>query len=211
MEKRAISRFGSMLRKLLDDTSVLRRAEWAQILGVSEAAISQWVNDQVLPRPENLRAIYTTLFADRRVADEILEAFNALAGEPASQLSPHGDRMSPTVAHYMLRPLRDGFLRTLDTLPPSAQEQLLLDAARRARDLRRGPSEPMSVAEQRRAAFEDLVTAAKRPRGNVVTRVMKDAAWARRGSSQHCLGAVEEGLRSVLDEAKASGNEVVSS
>jgi hypothetical protein len=163
MKETRRSRFAAMLRRLIDETDVLRRAEWAEVLGVSEAAISQWVNDVGLPRPENVRAILTTLLADRRVSDETIEAFENLARRPGTEISPHGDRLSPNLAHYMLKPLRDGFLRTLETLPPRSQEKVLLEALERCRELRRVPPPVSSVAERRRASFEELVDNAIHP------------------------------------------------
>jgi hypothetical protein len=212
MEKKAKSPFATELRALLDDTGALRRGEWAEVLGVSEAAISQWVNDASLPRPDNLRAIVMTLVADRRVPAHAIERFEAFAREPAAALSPHGERLGPTVAHYMLKPVRDGFLRTLDTMPVELAEQVLVEAAARCRQLRAVPPPARSVTDRRHAGFEDLVAAAVEDASPIAAGSgeqpvpMAAAARARRPSAERA--STREGLRSALRDARATGLEV---
>ncbi|MFN0252812.1 MAG: helix-turn-helix domain-containing protein [Kofleriaceae bacterium] len=157
MEKRTNSAFAVVLRSLLDDHGTMRRAEWAEVLGVSEAAISQWLNDSVIPKAENLRAIMSLLIADRRVPSQALETFESVMRRPSTEVSPNGDRMKPTVSHYLIKPLREAFLRTLETLPPEAQEVVLLDAAARCREIRAAPIVRRSIEERRRLQFESLI------------------------------------------------------
>lgn len=157
MDKKTHSAFAMALRSLLDEHPTMKRAQWAEVLAVSEAAISQWVNDAAIPKAENLRAIMNTLLADRRVPAPLLEAFEELLRRPSTDVTPNGERMKPTIAHYMIKPLRDGFLRTLDTLPPESQEVALLDGAARCRQLRASPLVRRSIEERRRLRFEALV------------------------------------------------------
>src|SRR5207244_2263066 len=71
------SRFAEMLLRLIDETNLFTRAEWAEILDVSEAAISQWVNDKTLPRPELLRMIVDTVKRSNS-ADDVLTQLSVL-------------------------------------------------------------------------------------------------------------------------------------
>lgn len=181
MERKALSTFAVALRSLLDDHGTMRRSEWAEVLGVSEAAISQWVNDAAIPKAENLRAIMNTLIADRRVPTTALESFEELMHHPSSDVSPNGDRMKPTVSHYLVKPLREAFLRTLETLPPEGQEVVLLEGSTRCRQIRSNPIVRRSIEERRRLQFESLIEEAtgSRIEASIVSapaRVPEDAA-----------------------------------
>ena len=129
--KRERSSFAEMLRRMLDDTERFDRAEWAGVLEVSTPAISQWVNDRTLPRPESLRLIVSVL---RPVAGEpgpVLSDFLKLADQPAEEVTPLANRLGddPSFAHFMVRPLRENFLQLLATLPPPLQEAVLFESA----------------------------------------------------------------------------------
>ncbi len=153
--EKELSEFAMALRSLLDETGVYTRSEWAEILNVTESAISQWVNDDTLPRAETLRRIVGTLDEDTRVADSVLEAFEVVARKPLSKISPHGPKTAPTLEHYMARPSRAAFDRVLESLPPHLQEEVLYEAAALARQRRaRGTARP-TVAE-RRQRFRDV-------------------------------------------------------
>jgi transcriptional regulator with XRE-family HTH domain len=64
-------RLAEVVRVLLDDSRIggqhphlltgSARASWAEILGVSRAAISQWVTGKTIPRPEHFRTIIDVL------------------------------------------------------------------------------------------------------------------------------------------------------
>src|SRR5205809_1672978 len=144
------SEFAGALRELVDGSGLYERAQWSEILGVSLPAISQWVSDETIPKPEHLRGIVDTLVEDTRIKDEILEKFESVARRPAREISPHGDRLGPTVGHYMVRPLKDGVWRALDALPPLLQEAVLYEAGKRGWELRRGHPGILSIRERRR-------------------------------------------------------------
>jgi hypothetical protein len=182
-----------------------------------------------------VRAILTTLLADRRVSDETIEAFENLARRPGTEISPHGDRLSPNLAHYMLKPLRDGFLRSLETLPAPTQETVLLEGAARCRELRGAPPPALSVADRRRASFENLVDEAVRQNPDpdsgdeesagdrrwYVQALQRLRELSRQGAFEGPLREIRaryasrvrriamDGLRSTLEEARASGREVM--
>jgi hypothetical protein len=143
----------SLLAQALTDAIVgaglYSREDWAFILDVSEPAISQWLSDTTLPRPEMLRMIINTLRESAGVSPEILARFDALRHMPATEISPHGARMGGSLAHYLARPLREGILRELDVLSPDSQEQVLAVVRRLCRDAARRKAmvkaEPESV------------------------------------------------------------------
>jgi transcriptional regulator with XRE-family HTH domain len=157
MEKKTFSAFALALRSLLDDHGIMRRSEWAEVLGVSEAAISQWVNDAAIPKAENLRAIINTAINDRRVPAAFLDSFEELLRRPSIAVTPNGDRMKPTLAHYLVKPLRDAVLRTLDTLPPEGQQVVLAEASAHCRRIRSTPVVRKAIEERRRLQFEKLI------------------------------------------------------
>src|SRR5262245_8795897 len=67
------SPFATALARLLDDTSLLTRQQWAELLDVSPAAISQWVNDKTIPRPEVLRMVIDVLEENSALTPQVLK------------------------------------------------------------------------------------------------------------------------------------------
>jgi predicted transcriptional regulator len=83
------SQFATALTLLIDESKLCERKQWAEILGVTEAAISQWVNDKTLPRPEFLSMILNTIKRNaNRVPKGIIEEFDHIAGKPAAEVTP---------------------------------------------------------------------------------------------------------------------------
>jgi hypothetical protein len=136
----ANTRTKSLLAQALTDaiaSTGYSREDWTFILDVSESAISQWLSDTTLPRPEMLRMIVDTLRESASVSPEILTGFDALMHRPAVEISPHGTRMGGSLAKYLTRPLREGLLRELDALPDERQEEVLAAASRLCHDAMR--------------------------------------------------------------------------
>jgi len=156
----APSSFAVALRTLLDAPKVLSRSEWARLLGVSESAISQWVNDETFPKPENLRTIIDTLMHDSRVHDDVLVEFEKVAKRPLDEISPHGRRIGSSIEGYVLQPLRERFIGALAVLPARFQEIVLRESAERCWRLRETrPAEP-TLSERRHGGFRSLVAQA---------------------------------------------------
>src|SRR6516165_1399818 len=93
------SPFAAALVRLIDDTELMTRQQWAELLDVSPAAISQWVNDKTIPRPEVLRMIIDALEEDPDLAARVLGEFKEISRRPSAEVSPNGDRMSPSIGH----------------------------------------------------------------------------------------------------------------
>jgi len=119
------SEFARALAALLDDTNVMTRDRWAEQLEVTTQAISQWVNDATVPRPEKLRLIlgYFREASDQRAM--LRDSFVKMATKPASEVSPNAERFGASVSEYMLAPLYRGFRRRYEPLTPVAKETVL--------------------------------------------------------------------------------------
>lgn len=121
-----MSPFADALRGLLDDTQVFNRREWAKLLGIREAAISQWLSEETIPRASNLNLIFVTIERASDAEKGPLDVFRQMAELPALEASPkNGKRMLPTVWSYMKRPVFDELSNQLARLSPADQERLL--------------------------------------------------------------------------------------
>lgn len=127
------SEFSQVMERLLDVTGIFDRVEWGQVLGEDPWTIAGWILDRDIPRPEVLRSIIRLLSETDGVPKLEIQRFFEMAQKPANQVSPLAAKIGPTVEHYMVLPLRNGFLRVLDTLPPAVQEEVLYKAAEDAR------------------------------------------------------------------------------
>jgi hypothetical protein len=119
------SAFALSLTELLDNTNLFDRREWSEVLGVTEPAISQWVGDKTIPRPDNLHMIVITLERSSGVNRAPLRSFKSMAQLKATEVSPHGKRMLPSVWEYMMRPAFSELSGKLAKLPIAEQERLL--------------------------------------------------------------------------------------
>jgi hypothetical protein len=124
MNPRNKSYFARTLIRLLDETRLFTRKEWGDLLGVSASAVSQWLSDATVPRPDHLYMVFDTLKGSD-VPEEPLDDFRQMAEKPATAVSPHGKRMLPTVWAYMTRPAFDTLSNRLAKLNVKEQEQLL--------------------------------------------------------------------------------------
>ncbi len=136
------SRLAVELQRIFDHP-VFTREEWATILSVREAEITQWLSDEVFPRPETLRRIGDVLLDSiYDVSDAVVARWEAFTYE---SLKVGSD--STTLAHYMCGTLRDAFLRQSANLDPTVQEEVLLEAAGLIRQRRGQTVTKVSVAE----------------------------------------------------------------
>ena len=131
------SRFATVLRRLLDESGIYTRAEWAEFLDVRTAAISQWVHDRTIPTPENLSRIIGELRIRTDVSKELMDQFDELAVKPSVEVTPLGHRCRPTIAHYMLQPALAGLARGLSVLSLPNQEIVVARAVAHCSELER--------------------------------------------------------------------------
>ena len=121
-----MSQFAAALKRILDDTEIFSREDWSEILGVPASMIQMWVDDKNLPRASHLGMILTTLEISAGIPEEPLEEFKAMASLRATEVSPFGVRMLPTVMEYINRPIFGDLARKLGPLSVKEQEELLL-------------------------------------------------------------------------------------
>lgn len=131
------SQFAVSLERLLDQTGLFTRDEWAQFLRISAPAISQWVNDHTIPEPDRLNMILSVLRESDDVPKEILVEFDQLALRPSVEISPHGERLDATLKEYMLQPLFQGFMRMYSCVPIDLKEEALYLCSETCRYLKR--------------------------------------------------------------------------
>lgn len=164
---RVQSPLAAAIASLLDDTQVLTRRQWAEFLHISESAISQWVGDKTLPRPEHLRKIVRFLQDSDDVPQEPLSAFRKTSSLPARQVTPLDDRLGEdrTIDQYMLRPLRSALQTTLSGLSATRQEEILLSANEAASRALSGAAMKESGSAPLLEAMESRAEAVRRELG----------------------------------------------
>lgn len=118
--------FAVALQSLLDDTNYYSRTEWAKFLGISTPAISQWVNDKTLPRPDLIRMILDVLGAtENKNTTIIVSNFQDLMDEPSENISPLGARLGFSLKDYLKAGSFVRFGRQLRGLTPEEQISLI--------------------------------------------------------------------------------------
>jgi hypothetical protein len=167
------SPFAAALVRLLDDTRLMTRQQWAELLDVSPAAISQWVNDKTIPRPEVLRMIIDALEEDPDLAACVLGEFKEISRRPSAEVSPNGDRMSPSIGHYVVKPLLEGFLRNLGGLDFEAQESILYQASDMCRQ-----NQALAIASARQIRPEQAIEPGSAPAASPPTGFTGDKSFA---------------------------------
>ena len=114
MPIKKLSDFARVLRAILDDTELFIRSDWARVLNVSQPAISQWVNDKTLPRPDILHMMVDIVSDSAgKECTEAEEKFWDVADRPSEEVSPLGGRMKPTIREYMKGATIGGLARSL--------------------------------------------------------------------------------------------------
>lgn len=157
MKSRSYSDFARALKGLLDETGVFSRKQWAELLDVSQSAISQWVNDRSIPQPELLRMVIDVLKDTDGVPRNILEDFQVIATASSRSVSPHGHRFGRSVADYLVSPLRDAFMASLDALPAERKEDVLISCASLSREVLRGLESAENDASLKTSDFSTVV------------------------------------------------------
>jgi len=115
---------------------IFGRAAWAEVLGVTPQAISQWLTGTGTPSPENLDELLTVLETDwTDVAAAELDRFAEIARRPLDEVVPRTKHAAQTLDHYRTVAHRDLFDRALGPLPPPLQRQVLRDGTATCHEL----------------------------------------------------------------------------
>ncbi len=130
-----VSRF---LRKVMQEGILMRREEWASLLGVEPAFIDAWCAGLLLPGSGHFAKLYDTLVTsepDDILLDACADLDLLLTTRLEDALSPRlmasheaefRIRAERTVADYILRPSVDALVQVARTLPYGQQRELLL-------------------------------------------------------------------------------------
>lgn len=110
------------------DAGPLSRKQWSEILGVKEEILLSWIQNKSMPTPTCLRAILDIAERDDRF-ESALYKLNAILDEPINW-------ERKTLRHYLIAPILNQFLESLDTLSPANQERVLFEASRLIRKQR---------------------------------------------------------------------------
>ena len=124
------SPFAELLRIVFDEANLWKRDEWAYILTVSPTVIEGWIQDRGIPTPEQLRSIWRLTNELDNVPEWVKERWKDEEHRPFRGMSLVGNK---TMRQYMAIPILEGFMRTLECLPGDKQEEILYDAAEKAR------------------------------------------------------------------------------
>lgn len=176
LRKAAPSTFARTLSQLLDETGFYSRSEWASFLGISTSAISQWVHDKTVPRADLLRMILDVLQTRGGVAAaSALRRFEQLEKKSATEISPLGVRMAPTLRSYLDSYTFAKLGQKLRGLQPDQQIDVLTSGGWPSLSAGR-----LGSKESEQAVFPDLVSIQKGMESKVVP-------WERLLDGQHCL------------------------
>lgn len=125
------SPFSTGLKGLMDQTGLLSRAEWAYMLNVSGAAISQWLNDKHAPKAKHLSLVVD--FIKNRAdsldsnAKDLLVDFELMGRKPIQIVSPIHDKFKEckTIGEYLLKPRFNQLTSLLGRLDSSMTGSIL--------------------------------------------------------------------------------------
>ena len=98
------SLFARTLKDLMDETGLFRRPEWATLLGADEKDLDQWITDKTIPRADELFVLVDTLRWSDLKSEEPLERYDQIAFLQATEISPMGRFMLPSVAEWIMKP-----------------------------------------------------------------------------------------------------------
>lgn len=125
--------FRNLLRRMLDETGIHTRVQWAIFFSVPEIAIEEWLRGEVLPSAEYLRMLWGACREADDVPKDILDEMDAVEKcrpEDISFAQPHDilHLDCETLQAYIASPVVKGFLRRLGHLSGENQEKLITEA-----------------------------------------------------------------------------------
>lgn len=101
------SLFASALSRLLDETGMFTRKEWARFFGVQPQLLEAWEQDEIFPRPDFLRVMLDLLNSAAGVPKAPLDEFQALMVKPLEEISPCGSSLkTKNLKEYLARDIR---------------------------------------------------------------------------------------------------------
>lgn len=109
----------SWLGQVIDELKLHSRAEWGEVLGVSEQVIEHWIVDKNLPSADKLRSI-VVLLRERypKHAQRELETWSSLSEQSLQETAQ-------TLGTYIVQPLWTDLRMAVASLPAHRQEEFL--------------------------------------------------------------------------------------
>jgi hypothetical protein len=117
------SLFAITLQRLLDETGVFNRTDWAKFLGVTEEAIGKWLSDELVPRADLLHMLYSCA-ARAAPHHDAIDRFEEMASSSSAAVTPHWKTMRPTVWKYMCQNGMDFFGKNFRAMTPEDRNLL---------------------------------------------------------------------------------------
>ena len=105
-----LSLFAGALARLLDDTGVYTRAEWAKCLRVPEQILADWVSDKGFPTYDRLRMILDIVQNTAGVSAQPAHDFEMLTLLPIAEVTPFASVIGKNLDAYLGQTLEDATL-----------------------------------------------------------------------------------------------------
>jgi len=132
-EKNVHLSFVQFINYFIKDAKLYNRHFWTEVLGVSNAAISQWLKAKTTPKPKQLNRIYSIVSESIDENTDLKTAkkdFATLLDEPLNERSKKKFKNQNTIGDYMLRPKKEQLNQTLDALPFQLKNEIILATTR---------------------------------------------------------------------------------
>lgn len=127
------------LRRVLDE-GPYSRAEWAEMLDVSTAALSQWVNGRQLPTQQNLQSLYDAAMETEGVSEDVQSQLKEVFRRPLHEvLATVKPNMGRTLADYVQRAATEEAMKLLMALPADDQRRIVAQVGVACRAALAGP------------------------------------------------------------------------
>jgi hypothetical protein len=204
-----VSPLASVLAGILE-AGVYNRAQWSDLCFVTSSAMSQWLSDATIPRPEVLRTLFHTITTTDGFSEKLIAEFRRVIELPAAEATPaHASKVGVSIRSYMLAPIRERFLASLNALPPSAQEQLLpkfmtecdqFDDARRSEGVAIGAPSTNQCAELSNDEINSLYVTLNSTEPSVTYEDVEDTC--RRLVLERQTGSIEESALVIAEVLK---------
>lgn len=151
-----------LLRRIIDETKMLTREEWAEVLSVSPKQLADWVLGLTMPTPRALRAIGDIVDRDLRFPQQ---EWKDLMNAPLQDVYPEASwevrkEVGQNLGSYALKDMRQAFLERLESLLPEEQEQVIYEMSgvirRRLRNLPPSKEELKSIAQEASKLVDEM-------------------------------------------------------
>ncbi len=113
-----INDFSNSLKGLIDEAKIYARKSWANILGVSEAALSQWTKGQTMPQPQHIESILTVSRNEKltEYQQKCLNSFVASLENAVENSNSWNDSSREKISDYLIKQRLETLNNGINTL-----------------------------------------------------------------------------------------------